>query len=134
MVLIVASPNVEVGRPASCTIWAAWPSVSMSRLPGSRTTICAFPSFGKNGHSDLRISPVLSWRRKSFHASLPITRSSGGIAFTRASVSAEDSVRIALPSGVGSRSVAPRRIWAATPSTTFPDGGQHEGVGELRGR
>ena len=41
VVLIVASPKVR-SEAASCTIWAAWPSVSMSRLPGSRTTICAF--------------------------------------------------------------------------------------------
>ena len=91
-------------------------------------------SSGKNGRSDLRISPSLSWRRKSFHASLPITRSSGGIALTRV-----ERLRRGLacgpprPPGVGSRSVAPRRIWAATPSDDVPRRRQHEVVGELEG-
>jgi tRNA-specific 2-thiouridylase len=37
--------------------------------------------------------------------------------------SSEEASRAAFPSGLGSRSLAPRRILAATPSRRFPDGG-----------
>ena len=94
---------------------AASPSVSMSWLPGRRTTIWACRSSGKNGRSDLRMLPSLSWSRKSTHSWLPITLSSGGIASTRASV-----VRRRRAAGLGSLGVA-------------PGGGEQDAAGDARG-
>ena len=105
----------------------------MSRLPGSRTTIWALRLVREERPqrlADLALVVVEQEVVPRLVADHPVL---GGIAFTRSSVSADDwRCGPPCPPRVGSRSVAPSRIWAATPSTTFPDGGQHEVVGELQ--
>ena len=54
---------------------AAVPSTSSDSLPSSRVIICAWPSSGKNGRSDLRISPRLSNSRNSTHSGFSKVRS-----------------------------------------------------------
>ena len=100
---------------------AAAPSTSSDSLPLSRVIIWACASSGKNGRSDLRISPRLSNSRNSIHSGFSNV-CSPWTALMRLSVVSESSRRIAWAAGSGSRSRAPSRACPATLWVTSPVG------------
>ena len=101
MVTVVAFSNGSACT-MSMTCSAAVPSSSSDALPSRRVMSWAWLSSGKNGRSDLRISPWLSNSRNRIHSGLSNVRSPG-TALMRSSVVIESSSRMAWDAGSGSR-------------------------------
>ena len=79
----------------------AVPSSSSEALPTRRVTIWAWVSSGKNGRSDLRISPRLSNSRKRTQSGFSNVRWSSGTSLRRCSVVAASASPDLLGGGVG---------------------------------